>query len=358
MKAIREHRHREAARSSRLRERWRAVAIRVRAVFAAAVGAGVLSLVALVGASASATRPRARVGAAPAPGARAQQPFAIGVRALRLVDRSRTIELGHGRAVPRTLVTSVRYPAAVGGAASDRPGAPPAVTSAPYPLIVFAHGYDVTPAIYARLLDSWVGAGYVVAAPLFPRESPGAPGGPDRSDLVNEPTDVSFVISRLLAESANPRSPLYSLIDAHRVAVAGHSDGAEVALAAAYSRRYADPRVHAAIVLSGAEMSAVGGFPFHRGDPALLAAQGTADTTNEPRFTYAFFSRASGPKFLLRLIGAGHLPPYTGQEPQLRVVEHVTRAFLDAYLKGARAGPTALVAAGDVPQVASLTAAP
>jgi len=35
------------------------------------------------------------------------------------------------------------------------------------------------------------------------------------------------------------------------------------------------------------------------------------------------------------LIGASYRPPYTSQEPQLRIVEHVTTAFLDHYLKHA-----------------------
>jgi hypothetical protein len=40
------------------------------------------------------------------------------------------------------------------------------------------------------------------------------------------------------------------------------------------------------------------------------------------------------PKFLLWLLGAGHLPPYTAHQPQLRIVERATVAFLNHYLKG------------------------
>jgi dienelactone hydrolase len=214
-------------------------------------------------------------------------PFAVGVRMLRLVDHSRTIRLPHGRTLPRTLVTYVRYPATGAPATGDVSDARPALASGPFGLVVFAHGYAVTPAIYARLLDSWARAGYVVAAPVFPLENANAPGGPERSDLGNEPRDVAFVISRIEAESDDPASPLAGLVDPHRVAVTGQSDGGEVALAAAYSERDRDPRIDAAMVLSGAEMTGVGGFVFHRGEPPLLAVQGTADTSNEPRFTYA-----------------------------------------------------------------------
>jgi hypothetical protein len=61
--------------------------------------------------------------------------------------------------------------------------------------------------------------------------------------------------------------------------------------------------VGAAVILSGAEISGVGGYSFTRGGPPLLAVQGTADTSNEPRFTNAFVKLARRPKFLLSLLG-------------------------------------------------------
>ncbi len=258
---------------------------------------------------------------------------------LRLVDPTRRIRLTDGRSEPRTLLTYIRYP-------SDASG--------PFPLVIFAHGFDVTPAPYARLLDAWARAGYVVAAPVFPLTSPEARRDLDEADVVNEPTDMSFAITRLLAAGG----PLSGLVDPARVAVAGQSDGGEAALAAAYSRRYADPRVRAAVVLSGAEMSGIGGYRFAPGSPALLAAQGTADTSNEPRYTYAYFRAARRPKYLLKLIGAGHLPPYTSEQPQLSIVAQVTTAFLDAYLKGDAASLQRLPALGDVPGTATLVTEP
>ena len=237
---------------------------------------------------------------------------------LRFVDHSRRAYFRNGTSGPRVLVTFVRIPTR---------GHPP------YPLVVFGHGFALTPHDYAPLLDAWARAGYVVAAPVFPLGNANAPGGPNESDLVNQPADMRLVITRLLALDTRPGGVLHGRIDPHRIAVAGHSDGAVTALAVAYDRRYRDPRVRAAIILSGAELAGMAGFPRH--GPPLLAMHGTADTINAPGNTLAYYQLASRPKFLVLLIGASHRPPYTSQEPQLRIVEHVTTAFLDHYLKHA-----------------------
>jgi len=263
---------------------------------------------------------------------------ALRVRVFRFVDRSRTIQLPDGRRVPRSLETVVRYPAAGGS----------------YPLIVFGHGFTLTPASYDSLLRAWAEAGYVVAAPVFPLESANAPGGPTESDLVNQPQDMSVVISRLLDLNGRPNGVLGGKIDPSRVAVAGHSDGAETALGVAYDHRFRDPRIRAAIVLSGAAFPGMG--PFPRSGPALLAVQGTADTTNVPANTAGYFALAQRPKFLLWLLGASHLPPYTDEEPQLGIVERATVAFLDHYLKGRPL--RALSEAAQHPGLTRLTADP
>jgi dienelactone hydrolase len=282
------------------------------------------------------------LGAALALGGRAAPPTRVALVTLRLVDTSRTIQLPGGAVRPRTLLTSVRYPLGLSG---------------PHPLVVFGHGFASTPAPYRNLLEAWTRAGYVVAAPLFPLENAHAPGGPTQRDLVNQPADMRFVVTRLLELSAAAGNRLSGRIDPAEIAVAGHSDGGVTALAAAFGgNRFRDRRVRAAVILSGAELSGRGVMNLRAPGPALLAVQGTSDAINPPKYTYVFYAAAPRPKFLLKLLGAAHSPPYTSQQPQLRVVEQVTIAFLDHYLKGTPLAP--LIAAGRVPRIAELRARP
>lgn len=247
-------------------------------------------------------------------GATARSP-GLRTHTFAFVDSSRTTRLPDGRTVARKLATVVRWPA----------------TGGPYPLVLFSHGFALTPADYAPLLQTIAAAGYVVAAPIFPLTNARAAGGPNEADLVNQPRDVSFVITKLLALNRS-NGGLHGAIEPSRIAVAGQSDGGITALAVAYDARYRDRRVDAAIIMSGARPAGFRSFPSD--GPPLLAMQGTADPLNAPATTAAYFAVAHRPKFLVWLVGASHLPPYTDEEPQLSIVEHSVVAFLGHYLEG------------------------
>jgi len=317
----------------------------------AIVGAAIM-LVTAAAARADGSNPS---GGSQLPSPVAGQRFGVGEIIVSYTDDSRRIRLPGRRAEPRQLKTVIRYPAATEPSGVDVLDAPPARSEGPFPLVVFAHGFDITPAPYARLLRAWVRAGYVVAAPIFPLTNPYAPGGPDESDLVNQPTDVSFVITEMLHGNARPQGVLSHLLNPDEIAVTGQSDGGSTALAAADNAHYVDRRIRAAMILSGAMIPGLSGYTFPPPSPPLLAVQGTGDTVNAPQSTYHFLSLARRPKFLLSLLGAPHLGPYTDEQPQLGIVERTTTAFLDRYLKHEAGAASRMRRAGNVPHVATLS---
>jgi predicted dienelactone hydrolase len=160
----------------------------------------------------------------------------------------------------------------------------------------------------------------------------------------------------MLALNSGGQRPFAGLIDPHEIAVSGQSDGGDTALSVTYNSRFRDRRIRAAVILSGMEIPGVGGYDFPAPSPPLLATQGLADTINPPSTTFAFWDAAPAPKYLLTMPGAPHLGPYTDEQPQLGIVERVTSAFLDRYLKGEREALARLKRAGNVPGLASLRA--
>lgn len=225
---------------------------------------------------------------------------------------------------PRQLPTVVRYPVVHPGVAGPR---------VPLPLIVFSQGFAEPAEAYAGLLHAWSAAGFVVADPTYPRTDPDATGGPDENDIVNHPADLRFVIGALIHAAAERSSPLHGRIDPKEVAVIGQSDGGDVSLAVAENSCCRDSSVRAAVILSGAELSAFGGSYFPPGHVPLLVTQGTADTINVPACSAQIYDEAPQPKYYLDLIGSAHLPPYRAPGPVRSGVAQVVAAFLQAFLE-------------------------
>jgi hypothetical protein len=82
--------------------------------------------------------------------------------------------------------------------------------------------------------------------------------------------------------------------------------------------------------------------------PAAACDAGHERHHQSAELTNAFVDIAPPPKYPLTMLGAGHIGPYTDQQPQLGIVERVTIAFLDRYLKGERAALSRMLAAGEV----------
>lgn len=230
--------------------------------------------------SARADGPTVPAGHAPA------RPFAVGVR---------TLQLSHG--ADRPLPTTVWYPAAGSPGGAARSGAAPAPGR--FPLIVFSHGLNGTPQLYAPVTTRWAAAGFVIAAPRYPHTYLGAAAF-DITDIANQPADASLVITEILRLAAGPGDALAGHVDPDRVAAAGHSAGGFTTVGMLTGHR--DTRLRAAVVIAGGAMG--GAFS---GPPApVLFVHGDQDTTVSYRTARAVYDRLSWPRAFLTLIGQGH----------------------------------------------------
>jgi dienelactone hydrolase len=269
--------------------------------------------------------PAGTPGETAAPGALGS--YQVGEWQVTFVEPAHTGTAGQ-RLGQRPLVTQIRYPLA-----QRSSGRQPA--RGPFPLLLFAPGFMQCGGPYSRLLNAWASAGYVVAAVNFPRTDCHAGPAAYEPDLVNQPPDMSFVLSRLLALGSKPGDRFSGLLNRHQIAAAGQSDGGDTVAALAANACCRDHRLDAAAVLSGAEWPPMPGRYFPHGTPPMLFVQGSADPVNPP-WTSLQLYRADGAhgRYYLDLLGANHMIPYVGSNPEEQLVARVTLAFFDRYVLG------------------------
>jgi len=266
-------------------------------------------------------------------------PYPVTLVQLPFIDPSRSTAARGGQpAHPgRTLVTTIYVPTT------------PAV--GPFPLVLFAHGFNQSTVTYAGLLRTVAAGGYVVAAPDFPLTSTAFPGPAVRSDVLNEPADVSFLITAISSAAAQP-GPLQGQVAPGKAAVMGHSDGAVTAAAVAFNSCCVDARVGAAVVLSGAESQFRGSWFGHH-SPALLVVHGDADTVNPLPSGQLLYAGSTGPAFLVTVNGGTHLGPFT-TDPVRTLVGRVIVDFLDSELEDDGSAGPRLQADGNVAGVLTM----
>jgi pimeloyl-ACP methyl ester carboxylesterase len=238
------------------------------------------------------------------------------------------------------------------------------------PVIVFSHGFSQSMDSYAPLVDFWAGHGFVVVQPthLDSRTLNLAPDDP-RTPLIwrIRADDLTRTLDQLGAiEGAVPG--LAGRVDHDRIAVAGHSWGAQTTSMLAGARvvgadgtpgeSMADPRVKAAVLLAlagtgGADLTpfAAENFSFMNPDfgeldtPALIVAgdhDDSALTARGPDWFTDGYRLSPGATDLLTLFGGEHslggIQGYTdtattdeGPE-RVAVIQQATLAYLHTAL--------------------------
>lgn len=226
----------------------------------------------------------------------------------------------------RRLLTQIRYPLANRPSKTTRPAV------GPFPMIVFAPGFMQCGAPYSKLLSFWATAGYVVVVVNFPN-SDCLTSNPTENDMLNQPRDMSYVITRMLGLSRARRGLFAGLLNPKQVAIAGQSDGGDTVAAIADNTCCADRRVTAAAVESGSVWPKMRGAYFTRHSVPVLFSQGSADTINPAGCSvFLYHSDKSKPRFYLDLFGASHTSPYWGSDRYEQVVARVTLAFFNRYV--------------------------
>ena len=271
--------------------------------------------------------------------------FAVATTHQTFVDTARsTPARGGNPATPsRSIATTIYYPATT---APDAANPTPPAAPGPFPLIVFAHGYAIDAAAYAPLLTDVAAGGFVVAAPDFPGTSTAYPGGAIRSDSLEQPADISFVITSTINLSNAP-GPLANAVNPDAVGDSGQSDGGVTAAAAAFNTCCIDPRIKASVILTGGAFGFDGQW-FPPGTPPVMFVHATDDEVNPYGASTSMFEQAQSPKYLYTIEGGSHLEVYV--DPPWE--EHVARtmvAFFDLYLKGDQSAAARLTTEGNQP---------
>jgi len=221
------------------------------------------------------------------PGTAPTRPYRVGVRSLTFTRSSN-----------RVLKTTIWFPAQAQGNAA---------AAGRFPVLVFSHGLAALPTDYRALATRWAAAGFVVVAPAYPHTSRGAQRF-DIADVLNQPADASYVLTRILALDRSATDPLRGHLDPERIAAAGHSAGAITTVGLFADGR--DPRLDAGIVLAG---NAIGMGKAFSGQPAaMLFVHGNKDPITPydlGRATYDAVPKA-WPKAFLTLSGERHIDPY------------------------------------------------
>ncbi|MFC0005911.1 alpha/beta hydrolase family protein [Micromonospora siamensis] len=241
--------------------------------------------------------------------------FAVGVRQLKL-----------NRGGDRPLPVTIWYPARGTAGGSAERSAPAA--SGRFPVVMFSHGLGGEPADYAALLTRWAAAGFVVAAPAFPHTRKGADG--TVLDVLNQPADVSYALTKVLALDGAAGDPLRGRLATDRVAAAGHSAGGVTTIGLFTAGR--DERLDAGVVFAGTGLGV--GTAFAGAAAPQLFVHGRADEVVAYAAGKAVYDAVPWPKAMLSLTKGDHGRALLTDGAALRVVADTTVEFLRWTLYG------------------------
>ncbi|MET7967788.1 alpha/beta hydrolase [Micromonospora sp. NPDC005305] len=227
-----------------------------------------------------------------------------------------------------------------------RPGAP--VAAGRFPVVVHSHGLRSLPELHAALTTRWAAAGFVVAAPAYPRTNLRSRDF-TRADVRNQPADGWRLIRHLVRLDARRGDPLAGHLAVDRFAAAGHSAGGFTTAGMFTSGHSA--RLRAGIVMAGGGLAGSFAGPV----APLLFVHGGADPVVPESVGRAAYARSLGPAAFLSLPGQGHGEYLTPGLPGFAQVLAASTDFLRWTLYDDRRSRDRLPVDARLPGVTTLT---
>ena len=225
------------------------------------------------------------------------------------------------RATGSSSFASVWYPATRAGTDT-----PLDLSRAPYPVVIFAHGWFQLPEGYKTILEHVTSHGYIVIGSRANKELYG-----DQFAL-----SLSWCVDFLCDQAAIPASRWHQVPDCHRIGALGHSIGAGAATLAVAD----DVRFKALVLLWPAEVFPSAVTAAARAHTPLLVLAAPDDLTDGAhKIALPLYEAVHAPMKQLHLLKNGGQFFADGMllgkrhRKQLRTTALMVHAFFDTYLR-------------------------
>lgn len=187
-------------------------------------------------------------------------PYSVNTLNVEFVDTTRTTQAHHDYegAPARYLPSTIWYPSMD----DNRPS----------PLVIYSHGFSSMRLETKYLAKHLASYGFVVVAADYPLTNYNAPGGPYIKDVVNQPADISFLISSVHRLNRDRAHVLFNLINTRTTGLVGLSLGGTVSMMAGYDPKRRDPRINAVVSIAGPTAMFDAAYFSHADIPFLMVA--------------------------------------------------------------------------------------